>query len=43
MRNTPFFDRDVPLAEQPEKNIKAFLADTYDRCRKVAEMIEAAR
>ena len=43
MRNTPFFDRDVPLAEQPEKNIKAFLADTYDRCRKVSEMIEAAR
>lgn len=42
MRNTPFFVRDVPLVEQPEKNIKEFLADTYDRCRKVAEMIEAA-
>ena len=43
MRYTPFFDRDVPPAEQPEKNLQAFLADTYDRCRKVAEMIEAAR
>ena len=43
MRNTPFFDRDVPLADQPEKNIRAFLADTYDRCRKVSEMIETAR
>ena len=42
MRNTPFFVRDVPIGEQPEKNMKAFLADTYDRCRKVAEMIEAA-
>ena len=42
MRNTPFFIRDVPLAEQPEQNIRAFLADTYDRCRRVAEMIDRA-
>lgn len=43
MRNTPFFNPDVPLAEQPEENLKAFLADTCDRCRRVAEMIESAR
>lgn len=43
MRNTPFFVPGVPLAEQPETNLKAFLADTCDRCRRVAEMIESAR
>ena len=43
MRHTPFFIADVPPAEQPEENIKAFLADAYDRCRKVSEMIDAAR
>ena len=43
MRYTPFFTREVPPAEQPEEKMKAFLADTYDRCRRVAEMIEAAR
>jgi len=32
----------VPPAEQPEQKIKAFLADAYDRCRRVAEMIEKA-
>ena len=43
MRNTPFFVADAPPAEQPEKNIRAFLADAYDRCRKVSEMIDAER
>ena len=43
MRNTPFFVPDVLPADQPEEKIKAFLADTYPRCRKVAEMIEQAR
>ena len=43
MRNTPFFVPDVLPADQPEEKIRAFLADTYPRCRKVAEMIEKAR
>ena len=43
MRNTPFFVPDVLPADQPEEKIRAFLADTYTRCRKVAEMIEKAR
>ena len=43
MRNTPFFIPGAPPAEQPEKNIRAFLADAYDRCRRVAEMIDRAR
>ena len=43
MRYTPFFNRELPPAGQPEEKLKAFLADTYDRCRRVAEMIEAAR
>lgn len=42
VRHTPFFVPDAPAAEQPEENLKAFLADTYDRCRRVAEMIERA-
>ncbi len=42
MRNTPFFTPDVPPAEQREENIRAFLADACDRCRKVSEMIERA-
>ena len=42
MRSTPFFLPGVPMAEQPEKNIRDFLADAYDRCRKVAEMIGRA-
>ena len=43
MRNTPFFVPDVLPADQPEEKIKAFLADAYTRCRKVAEMIDSAR
>ena len=42
MRHTPFFVPDVPLAGQPEKNLKDFLADAYDRCLRAAEMIERA-
>ena len=43
MRHTPFFVPDVSPSGQPEKNIKDFLSDAYDRCRRAAEMIETAR
>ena len=42
MRHTPFFVPDVPFAEQPEKNLKAFLADARERCLRVSKMIERA-
>lgn len=43
MCNTPFFVPNVPPTAQPEKNIKAFLSDAYDRCCRVSEMIEQAK
>ena len=41
MRNTPFYEPELKIDQKPE-NIRAFLADTYERCRKFAEMELAA-
>lgn len=41
MRNTPFFKEDLPPNQQPEEQIKAFLADAYDRCRKTTEIYQS--
>lgn len=38
MRHTPFMLPDVEAADQPEENIRQFLADTYERCRKVVDL-----
>ena len=35
---TPFFDPDFPLGAQPEKNIRKYFADTYERCAKFGAM-----
>lgn len=40
MRNTPFYMKDLEK-NQPEEQIKAYLADAYTRCKKVVEMYEA--
>lgn len=40
MRNTPFFNPELKAA-QPEEKIREFLADAYDRCKKVVEIYEA--
>ena len=42
MRNTPFFEKDLELKQKPE-NIRAFLADAYDRCSRVVRMYEQIR
>ena len=42
MRCTPFMVSDVDPKDQPDGNIKAFLADTYERCVKVVGLYEKA-
>ena len=42
MRNTPFFEKELELKQKPE-NIRAFLADAYDRCARVVRMFEQIR
>ena len=43
MRNTPFMVPEVDPIDQPEEKIRAFLADTYDRCRKVVDLYNRSR
>jgi len=45
MRNTPFFDtaRDEQKLPQTDEAVKAFLADTYERCAKVSDAIADIR
>ncbi len=38
IKESPFMNKDFPLEKQPEANVKAFLADAIERCRKFAEM-----
>lgn len=40
MRNTPFYMNELEK-NQPDEQIKAYLADAYDRCKKVVEMYES--
>lgn len=40
MRNTPFYQADL-AEKQTEENLKAYLADAYARCKKVADLYEA--
>ena len=42
MRNTTFYEKDLEQNQKPE-NIRAFLADAYDRCERVVKMFEQTR
>jgi len=42
MRNTPFYEKELELNQNPE-NIRAFLADAHDRCERVVKMFEQIR
>lgn len=43
MKNTPFWDADKDPWDQTSENRKAFLKETFPRCLKFGQMIEAAK